>query len=42
MEIVCGNCYGVICWWPINIEQIATLDESKNKVKPLTVPTRNR
>ena len=40
MEIVCGNCRGVICWWPINIEQISTLDESKNKVKPLTVPTR--
>jgi hypothetical protein len=42
MEIVCGNCRGVICWWPINIEQIAILDESKNKVKPLAVPTRNR
>jgi hypothetical protein len=34
MEIVCGKCRGVICWWPLNIEQIATLDESKNKVKP--------
>ncbi len=41
MEILCGNCSSVICWWPINTEQIATLGESKNKVKPLTVPTRN-
>jgi hypothetical protein len=37
MKLVCGNCRGVICWWPINAEQIATL-ESKTKEKLLTVP----
>jgi hypothetical protein len=21
IEIVCGKCHGVICWWPISIEQ---------------------
>jgi hypothetical protein len=33
------GCYLLVV---INIEQIAALDESKNKVKPLTVPTRDR
>ena len=24
MEIICGSCDGVICWWPINTEQIVS------------------
>lgn len=35
MEIVCGNCHGVICWWPINTEQIVptTVRGTKKSLK---------
>jgi len=41
IEIVCGKCHGVICWWPISTEQIVPpLDEHKTKEKTLAIPTR--
>jgi hypothetical protein len=40
IEIVCGKCYGVICWWPINTEQaLAPFDEQRTKEKSLVIPT---
>jgi hypothetical protein len=42
IQLVCGKCHGVICWWPISTDQIIALDESRTKEKSLTIPTRNR
>ena len=25
LEIVCGKCHGVICWWPISTEQVVPM-----------------
>ena len=39
--IVCGKCHGMICWWSISTEQIATpLDEHRTKEKSLANPIR--
>jgi hypothetical protein len=42
MELVCGKCHGVICWWHISTEQIQPLDELRTKEKSLTIPTRSK
>jgi len=38
IEIVCGKCHGVICWWPISTEQIVPLAARGTK-KFLAIPT---
>ena len=39
IEIVCGKCHGVICWWPISTEQVAPFGEYRTKEKSLAIPT---
>ena len=40
IELVCGKCHGIICWWHISTERIALLDEHRIKEKSLTIPTK--
>jgi hypothetical protein len=42
MELVCGKCHGVICWWHLSTEQIEPFDELRTKEKSLTIPTRSK
>jgi hypothetical protein len=39
IELVCGKCHGVICWWPISTEQTASLAAHGTK-KSSTIPTK--
>jgi hypothetical protein len=38
MEIVCGKCHRVICWWPISTERTALFAAHGTK-KSLEIPT---
>ena len=40
IELVCGKCHGVICWWPISTEQIAPF--SGHGIKSLEIPARTK
>jgi hypothetical protein len=40
IELVCGKCHGVICWWHISTEQIPLLDQDRTKVRSLIIPTK--
>jgi hypothetical protein len=37
IQLVCGICQGVICWWPISTEQIVPLAARGTK-KSLAIP----
>jgi hypothetical protein len=39
IELVCGKCHGVICWWPINTVQPASLAAYGTK-KSSAIPTK--
>lgn len=42
IELLCGKCHSMICWWSISTEQIVALDEHSTKVRSLVVPTRTK
>jgi hypothetical protein len=40
IELLCGKCHGMICWWPISTEQIvpiAALGTKKSSAIPQTL-----
>jgi hypothetical protein len=39
IELVCGKCHGVICWWPISTEQTAP-SAARGTKKSLEIPTK--
>lgn len=39
IEILCGKCHGVICWWPISIQHIVLPGERVTKEKSQAIPT---
>ena len=41
MEIVCSKCHGMICWWPISTEQIASTS-ARGTTKSSSILTRIR
>ena len=43
IEILCGKCHCVICWWPISIVQVMALDKQRIKEeKSVVVHTRTK
>lgn len=41
IELFCGKCHGMICWWPISTEQVVPpLERHRTKDKSLASPTR--
>ena len=38
IALVCGKCRGMICWWPISIEQVAPSGEHRAIEKSLAIP----
>ena len=42
IELLCGKCHRMICWWPISTEQIMTLDKQRSKEKSLVISTRTK
>ena len=41
IELFCGKCHGVICWWPIRTEQ-NRVDSAHETKKSLAIPTRTK
>jgi hypothetical protein len=39
MEIVCGACHSIICWWPISTEQVVPISDHRTQ-KSLAIPAR--
>ena len=42
IELFCGKCHGIICWWPINIEQITPFSGHGIKERSLVTPTKTK
>jgi hypothetical protein len=41
IQLICGKCHRMICWWPISTEHIMLPDERRPKEKSLAIPTRS-
>jgi hypothetical protein len=41
LEIVCGKCHGIICWWPISTEKILALG-ARGKEKSFMIPAKTQ
>ena len=38
IALVCGECQGVICWWPISTEQFVPVVARGTEEKSLAIP----
>jgi hypothetical protein len=39
IEVVCGKCHGVVCWWPISTDQTVSKTAHETQ-KSSAIPTR--